>query len=229
MTYDIRARVARLLADEGGWLQFLPMIASLAGSLLGKGAQGAAQGRQAESQNVMSQDMARTQQYGIAQNAQFNQANTDLQRKNFEENSRSGRAKQALIGSMLAKMGDVRLNVPGVEGSSLGGIRPSNMGDIGKASAGIMAQQALLKQLMGDEYEGGNILPAPGVSALPKASGWEKAAGIGGILGTLGGGIGEIWQGLQTPKLTGTALPITNGVDNVKLPGNVDLSKLLGG
>lgn len=227
MTY-LTARLARLLHDEGGWLQFLPMIASLAGSLLGKGASSAAQGRQVETGNVINQDQQRTQQYGIAQNAQFDKANLDLQQKNFEENSRSGRAKQALLGSLLSNIQDASLNVPGVEGGSIGGLRPSAMGDIGRTSAGLLARQALMKQLTGDEFVGAEILQPPGLSQLPKASGWEKAAGIGGILGTLGGGIGQLWQGMQAPQLTGTALPITKGVDNIKLPGNVDLSKLLG-
>lgn len=197
-------RLSRLLHDEGGWIQFLPAIASLAGTLLGKGAEKAAAGRQAETVNVQNQDQQRTQQYGIAQNAQFDKANLDLQQKNFEENSRSGRAKQALIGSLLNGMTDASLNVPGVEGSSMGGIRPSSLGAIGKTSAGLMAQQALLKQLTGDEFVGADILQPPGLSPLPQASGWEKAAGIGGILGTLGGGIGELIQGMQKPKLTST-------------------------
>jgi hypothetical protein len=223
----LTSRLSRLLHDEGGFLQFLPMIATLAGSLLGKGAQGAAQGRQAETQNVLNQDQQRTQQYGIAQNAQFDKANLDLQQKNFEENSRGGRAKQALIGSLLSNLQDASLNVPGVEGGSVsGGLRASALGDMGRLSAGVLAKQALMKQLTGDEFVGAEILQPPGLSSLPKASGWEKAAGIGGILGTLGGGIGEIWQGMQTPKLTGTALPVTTGVDNIRLPGEVDPTKL---
>lgn len=204
MNYITR-RLARLLHDEGGFLQFLPMIATLAGSLLGKGAQGAAAGRQTETGNLQAQDMLRNQQYNTQQNAQFNAANTDLQRKTFEENSRGGRAKQALIGNLLNGASDVSLNVPGVEGGAMGGLRMSALGEGGRGVGAELAKQAMLKLMSGDTFHGGDVLAPPQLSALPKASGWEKAMGIGGMLGSLVGGVGSILQdNEQGPQLTST-------------------------
>lgn len=197
--------------NDAGFLQFLPMIAQLAGSLLGKGAKGAAEGRQAETQNLFAQDALRNQQYGTAQNAQFNQGSLDLQRKNFEENSRGGRAKQALIGNLLSNMQDAHISVPGVSETNLtGGLRPSALGEGGRQAGGELAKQALMKLMAPEQYQGGQILQPPPMSQLPQASGWEKAGGIGGILGILGGGLGSLFGGgqpQQPPQMAGNVNP----------------------
>lgn len=230
MTY-LLARLTRLLHDEGGWLQFLPMIASLAGGLLGKGAQKSAEGRMSEANLLQGQDALRNQQYTTRQNAETQAANTDLQRKNFEENSRGGRAKQALIGQLLSGGGlqDAHINVPGIQTAQVsGGLRPSALGAGGQNVAALLAKLAEEKMQTPESYTGGNVLTPPQLSGIPKASGWEKAAGIGGILGTLGGSVGGLMQSVMQPKYS---LPdigaIASGAPK-GLPGEMDLDELLG-
>lgn len=172
----------------------LPAIlgaAGLIGSLFGKQAKGAAEARQAEGQQLMTQDQLRNQQFNTQQNAQMQAGQLDLQRKNFEEDARGGRAKQALIASLLGNMQDANVSVPGIKAATVtGGIRPSAIGAEGRTALGELAKQALAAQVGGDQFSGGQLLQAPALSQMPKASGWEKLAGILGTVGQIAGGVG---------------------------------------
>jgi hypothetical protein len=184
-------------------------IGGLIGQFLGGAAKGASDGRMTQAQLQNQQDQTRTAQYGIGQNAQFQQADTDLARKAFEENARGDRAKQAVLGALLGNLQDAKINVPGIQTASVsGGLRPSALGEGGRAAGSLLNQQALLKMLQGDQFEGGKILSAPGVQGIPKAGLFEKIAGIGGLIG---GGMGAVGQGLQsfgpTPSVPGLGVP----------------------
>jgi hypothetical protein len=189
------------------------------GDILSKGAQGAASGRQQEALFQMQQDALRNQQYTTAQNAQTQAAQTDLARKGFTETARSSRAKQALVGDLLQNLQDVNINVPGIQTAQIsGGLRPSAMGADSKASLAEMVRQAILAQQTPDQFQGGQILAQPGVTALPQASGWEKLAGVLGTAGSLAGGLGSILpptaQGMSVPYVGQTSgLPGMPGVD----------------
>lgn len=187
MRYDLKARLLRLWHDEGGWITAALGAISGLGSLFGGGAKAAADSRMQQAMLQMQQDRARTDQYGIAQGAQFQQANTDLARKHFEEDARGGRAKQAMLADLLANFQPTSINVPGIESASIsGGLK---LGEGGKMAASELMKQALMKQLAGDQFEGGQILPQPGVQATPKAGWLEKTGGILGTLGAIAGGI----------------------------------------
>jgi hypothetical protein len=195
MTTYWKARLLRLLHDEGGWIQAALMGAGLLGKVFGGQAKGAADGRMAQAKLQGDQDALRTQQYGIGQNAQMQAGNLDLSRKNFSEDARGGRAKQAMIGDLLSRLQDVNISVPGIQTASVtGGLRPSAMSESGRAAGSLLNQQALLKMLEGDKFSGGEILKQPGVTALPQPSKWEKLAGILGNVGTLAGAAGQAGQ-----------------------------------
>lgn len=176
-----------------GILSILGAVSGL-GSLFGKGAQSSAEGRAKEADFLSRQDAIKSNQYNTAQDAQMQLANTDLARKQFSESARGGRGKQAAIADLLMNFKPTQVNVPGITPAQIsGGLQ---LGEGGKAGMAELMKQALAAQLAGDKFEGGNILQAPGVSAIPKASGWEKTMGLLGTLGSIGGGIGAAFPGI---------------------------------
>jgi hypothetical protein len=175
----------------------LPILGAISGigSILGGGGKASSDARQQQAMLQLGQDRARTDQYGIGQQAQMALANTDLARKTHEEDARGGRAKQALIGALLGGgLQDVNIDTPGIPKTTIsGGLRPSALGESGRAAGSLLNQQALMKMLQGDTYQGGNILQAPGVQNTPKAGWLEKLGGIAGTAGALAGGIGTMF------------------------------------
>ncbi len=155
-------------------------LISAASNAAGQYAKNSAAGRVAEAGLNQGQDSLRNSQYNTAQNAQMQGGNLDLNRKSFSEGARGNRAKQALIGDLLANFKGTNISTPGIKGSQISGGLADSMGLMGKAAGSELSRQALLKLLEGDTFEGGDILPQPGVTAQPKASTFEKImAGIG--------------------------------------------------
>jgi hypothetical protein len=95
--------------------------------------------------------------------------------------------------------------VPGIQNAQInGGLRPSALGAGGRGAASELAKQAMLKLMAPDQFTGGEILTPPELTPIPQPSGWENAAGIGGILGTLGGAVGSAFgrpRGQQPPPI----------------------------
>ena len=198
------------LSNPSNWSNLLG-IAGDVGSVLGNQAQGAAEGRHVEALLENQRDAIRNQQYGTAQNAQFNAGSLDLARKGFSETARGSRGKQAVTGNLLSNLQDLSINIPGIQNATVnGGLKASALGEGGRGAASEMAKQAMLALLSGDEFTGGEVLTPPQLSATPQPSGWENAAGIGGILGTLGGALGDALgrpRGQQPRPITSTVLP----------------------
>jgi hypothetical protein len=174
----------------------------LGSQLAGKIAEGRAKGRQAEAQTNMGRDQVASNQYGIAQNAQMDAADLDLRRQQYVEDARAKRAKQAVIGDLLANIQDVNVSVPGITNATVtGGIRPSALSDLGREGGRQLNQQALLRMLQGDEFTGGEMLSGPGLTALPKGN---TADSILGALGTYGSLAGAVLPSLIEQKGTYT-------------------------
>jgi hypothetical protein len=191
------------------------------GGILGGGAKAAADNRMTEGELRSRQDNALTAQYGIGQDAQMDAGSLDLQRKNFTEDARGGRAKQAMLADMLMNFKPTSIDVPGIQSASIsGGLQ---MGEGGRMAAGEMLKQALMAQLSGDKFEGGGILQAPGVQGIPKAGILENIGGSLGLAGAIAGGIkGVLPQGGGMAQVPG--VPMTQGVPG-GLPGqSVDMS-----
>jgi hypothetical protein len=191
------------------------------GGILGGGAKAAADSRMTEGELRSRQDNALTAQYGIGQDAQMDAGSLDLQRKNFTEDARGGRAKQAMLADLLMNFKPTSINVPGIQSAQIsGGLQ---MGEGGRMAAGEMLKQALMAQLQGDKFEGGGILQAPGVQGIPKAGLLEKIGGIAGLAGAVAGGIGQILPRGGSPQVPG--IPgATTGVPG-GLPGqSIDMS-----
>ena len=176
-----------------GLLKMIPVVGPIAGGIAdmaGKSAGGAAAGRQQDTQNLLTQDQLRNQQYSTAQNAQMNAGQLDLQRKGFTEDARGGRAKQALIASILGGgFQPTQVSVPGIKNAQIsGGLAESLKNPGAQASMQELLKQALSAQLAGadgEQFSGGAILPPPAMSALPKAGKLENILGGVGLGGSL--------------------------------------------
>lgn len=181
MTYW-KTRFARLVNDEGGWIQAALLGAQGLSKLFGGGSKAAENSRMNQAQLQLGQDQLRNQQYQTGQNAQMQLANTDLARKDFTERARGGRAKQATLADMMMNFKPTSVSVPGVTNAEISG--GMQIGEGAREALGNLRQQALLAQLAGDKFEGGEILNAPTVTPIPKPGKMEK---WGDILATITG------------------------------------------
>lgn len=177
-------------------------IISAGGQVAGQAAAGRAAGREREALLNNQRDQLSGSQYSTAQQALMNAGTLDLQRQQFQENSRGGRAKQALIGSLLQGLQDVNISVPGIKTAQVsGGLRPSAIGAGGRAAAGELEKQALLKMLQGDEFTGGDILSMPGLTPMPQAGRLDSILSTLGTAGSIAGAIpwDEIMESKYVP------------------------------
>lgn len=211
---DLSALDGVQISQAFGFLAALPAIASGIGSIFGGAAGSKANERMAQSQLIQQQNRNAIDQYQAQQQAQMQAGNLDLQRKGFEESARGGRAKQAAIASLLQNMQDVAINVPGIKTASItGGLRPSALGEGGRASMAELYKQAMLKQMTPDQFTGGQILNAPQMQAMPKPGKLEKFLNIAGLVGSTVGGIGgkDYVAQAMTPQIAEqTAKPYQN-------------------
>lgn len=190
----------------------IPITQGLSGALSGIGqtagaaAGGAAKGRQQDIENILRHDALRQQQYGTQQGAEMQSGNLDLARKGFEENARGGRAKQALIASILGGgFKPTSVSVPGIQNANIsGGLAESLNNPDARASMAELVKQAMAAQMQqgspeGEQFTGGKVLTPTPLSTLPKAGKMENilgGVGLGGsILGTILGNIKKQSQG----------------------------------
>lgn len=173
----------------------VPMVGPLLSGLsqgAGKAAQGAAAGRQTEAGNILTQDQLRNQQYSTQQGAEMQAGSQDIARKNFEEDARGGRSKQALLASILGGgFQPTSINVPGVKSAQIsGGLAESLKNPGAQSSMQELLKQALMAQMQqgspeGEQFTGGKVLAPPPLTALPKAGKMESILGGVGLGGSL--------------------------------------------
>jgi hypothetical protein len=148
----------------------------------------------------------------------------------FSENSRGGRAKQALIGDLLSRVQDVNISVPGIKNATItGGLRPSALGEMGRATGGELSRQALLALMEGDQFQGGERLQAPGLTPLPKPSTLDTILSIAGPAASIAGGLSGIMDA-DKPSSYVPQVGAKAGPPNMAgVPGDVDLESLYEG
>lgn len=188
------SRLLRLLHDEGGWIQAALMGAGLLGKLFGGGAKASADQRMQEALLGAQRDRTQADVYGTAQDAQFKNANTDLQRREFSQQARPANAQQVALGDLLKNIQDVHIQPPpGVHmGQISGGLRPSVFGENTRQAGGELSRQALAKLLAGEQFDPIQMLRPPTPTQTPQAGKLENLMGILGTVGGLAGGVGEL-------------------------------------
>lgn len=166
------------------------------GSVLGKQQAGKAQGQIDQATLSQGQDRNAISLYGTQQAAQNQAAQTDLQRKEFETKNRSNVGRQAALASLLS--GGLQPTKIGHGGAS-GGLLASLNGNAGALEAlKTMATQASTAQNTPLDFQGGQMVSAPKLTALPQV---DK----GGFLSTLAN-IGQL-AGAASPYLHGSGDP----------------------
>jgi hypothetical protein len=179
-----------------GGASLIPTALSAAGdigSVLG-GQQGGKNNAMAAQANLQSQhDRNAVDLFQAQQQAQNQAGALDLQRKGFEQSSRGTNAKQALIGALLGG-GLTPTTISG--GHASGGLLESLNGNPeALAAMKMLSHQAGAAQSTPMQFQGGQMLTAPQLSAMPKMD-----TG-GGFLGTLAK-IGEL-AGAASPYVQG--------------------------
>ncbi len=158
------------------------------GTVVSKGAQGAAQGNVNTAELQQRADQIALQRYLAGLSSQ----NVDLQQRNFALDAPSTRAHQSVQGDIMANAQDV--NISGLPsyvkmGQISGGLRPSLMSGNTRQLGGEMSRKALMDQMKGDSFAPLDAPPAAGSlpsSALPNAMG---AGGLGLQLGPMIAGL----------------------------------------
>lgn len=196
-------------------------VAGGIGSVAGQAAQGSSNQRMAENQQLMQMNTLANQQYNTQQNAQMQAGQTDLNRKLFSENARGGRAKQALIASLLQNYQPGHVGVAGVKDANLsGGLGASLQNPESRASMAQLYKDALAAQMTPDTFQGGQVLTPPTMQQPKGSSMLEKilgGTGLGGsLLGAIGGG-GSAGGGSPMDEIPRP----TQGLGGVGLPGSV--------
>lgn len=175
--------------DQGGGVA--DMLSGI-GKTTSGAATGAASGRQLDTRNILDHDQLANQQYSTHQGAETNAGQLDLQRKDFTEKARGGRAQQAMLASILGGgFTPTSINVPGVKSATLSGGLMDSM----KAPGAQQAMQELMRQALaaqmeggkpgGETFTGGSVLTPPPLSALPKAGKLENVMGGIGLGGSI--------------------------------------------
>ena len=172
-----------------GWESILGDIASISKNVAPVIA-GMAQGSGAKSlQNAdyrQFNNQLQNSQYATQQGAQTGLGTLDLARQKFAADDQSAQMKKALIASLLSKMQDANVSVPGIQNVTVtGGIRPSAL------DPGILATiqaQGLQNGTTPKSFMGGGLLPAPSLQS-PTASpnmGLETGGSVLALMAALG-------------------------------------------
>lgn len=201
------------LGGQMSWTDLLtnPDTYSAIASIAGRAAGSKSDQRQVETSQTNQANLADLALYTAGQNAQNQAGQLDLNRKQFSENARGGRGKQALLADLISNMQDIAINVPGVQTASVtGGLRPSAIGQVGRDSMAAMGKQALEALLTGDTFTGGEILPTPEYRPMPQQGGMEKALDWIGLLGAGAGALGSLLPKNDQPG-TYSQLPSAQG------------------
>ena len=188
------------MAGGTDWLNTLSSVAQAVGPVIGAASAGRQSDRMLSGQQSNTANLADLALFTAAQNAQNQAGQLDLNRKQFTDDARGGRGKQALIGDLLRNLQDVSINVPGVQKAQIsGGLRPSAIGAGGREAAGALHSQALQALLSGDTFQGGEILSPPTMRQMPEKGGVESTLDWLGLLGSVGGAVGAGLKQAQQP------------------------------
>lgn len=205
------------------------MVASIIGKIAGGAAKGSADQRGAENQQALQKNSLLANLYGTNQNATMqsliaganekqNQAQTDLQQRQFALAAPGKRASDAARGSLLQNVRSASFSgLPSRVSSSIptlsGGLNPDQVFSPEARQAGAqLTRQSVMDLLKGDSFAPqtatdfkSGVLPLPQLEELKKSGLLEKILGGAGLVGSLIGSIGQMRGG--TPS-SGNGLPI---------------------
>jgi hypothetical protein len=171
--------------SSGGFLRslknlFLPKgsnpldLAGKVGSVIGKTQQGKAEGANQQAQTQQGQDRNAISLYQAQQQAQQQQALTDLERQKFGASEQGRNAKNAIMSALLGGgIPRTSINVPGIQSASVsGGLLDAlkNNPDALK-SLSMLKGQANTSLETGPSFTGGAMVTPPSLTPLPDTTG----------------------------------------------------------
>jgi len=151
-------------------------LATAAANMYAKQQQGKAQGAAQQAGIQQQQDRDATSNYSVAQNAQMQAGQQDLDRQKFVQSSMGTNARDAMIGALLG----------GFQPRSKGGIVGGLLTPEFAASAKELNRQGLEKQFTPASFTGGAVLPQPGLTALPDTGGNTYANALAAVAQLVG-------------------------------------------
>lgn len=170
--------------------------ASLIGKIFGGAGQGAAQQRITENQQRLQQAQMQNQDALARGNFGLNSAAMDLQRRQFAQNEPGVQARQALAGSLLARIQPLQLSglSPRVQArmpqmnSIIDAIGPE-----ARQAGSLLSSRGLSGLESGPStFDPLPTLPPAQIAALQKSGLLEKILGIGGLVGSTVGALGDL-------------------------------------
>ena len=195
------------LADEGGWITAALTGASLLGKLFGGGAKASAEARAKEADFNQRGDQIALSRYGAEQNANTQNANTDLSQRQFKLDAPGQRAGNSVRGDILATL----KKPTGQHGRfNFTGMAPELSADT-RQTGQLMARDALMQQLKGDVFDPIPKLKVPTATPIPRAGLMEKLGGILGTIGGVAGGLQSMGVGQEegaSSMLSGASRPL---------------------
>lgn len=159
------------------------------GSAGGAQQAGAAKGRADEAALNQRQDANAIDLYRTRQDAEFQAAKQDLERKAFATKDRGDVFRQALLAELL----------PGYEGVSVAGVPQASGGLIAALkrpgaleAIQAMGAQAKTAQAAPQSFAGGNVIAAPSLTPMPTQSGGSKTLDAITRIAQIAGAAGRI-------------------------------------
>jgi hypothetical protein len=169
---------------------------------LGTMGQGASAGRANENAQIADSDRTRLLASQLEQKDKMDLAALDLKQREFEQNSASNRARQTVLGDVMARMQQVNATRPdGVAHIEFaGGLSPALLGDNSRAAGAELSNQALAALMRGEQFdpmERTSFEPAP----RKEAGLWEKVLNGAGVAGGLVGALDDLGVGARPKPL----------------------------
>lgn len=197
----------------------------------GSMAEGREKGRAVENANTTLQDNQRLIANRDFESGLQDRAKLDMDRREFAQKSRGTNFADALKSSIAMNLRDGAFNRPeGIPTISLsGGLRPSAMGEQGRAAAAAMNDQAMRALLAGETFDELPALERFTPTEMKKGGALDTILGIAGTLGKAGENLEarqeqntqssliqkllaqaqqDAASGVQTPTLASSRLPV---------------------
>lgn len=183
---------------------------------LGKAAQGAGAGRNAQADYENARDRIAAGLYQIAQNARMQAATQNLALDKYRNSLAAQGASEAVRGAGIQNVQPVSIDLSAAHGripqfNISGGLGPQNFTPETRAAGAALAAHgtsllnnpsAALTQTPGSGVGGTNFLTTPTQSPELTPSFWEKAAGVGGVSAGL---LSSLLKALQKGKGGGSS------------------------
>lgn len=172
-----------------GFLNILGAISGL-GSLFGGGAKASADAREKEAALEAQRDQTAIARYNAQQQAQTQNAQTDLSQRQFALQAPGARSGNAVRGDILSTL----QKPSGQHGRFNFVANAPTISDQTRQVGQQTTRDALLAALQGDHFAPLQTIPVPQATPLPQAGTMEKVGGIAGLLGGIANGVAPLFK-----------------------------------